>query len=202
MNAAEHGDQAANIAIRDRSTKTRRRPTIRASGNASSNVGSDSLFRRTAPSTNGSHTAHADHSVNPPTQARQVRRRLVESGNRADADSNMITHVVLFRPRAGLSPAQRGGLADALRTALKTIPSIRRARIGRRVTHGRPYEQLMRVDYEFAALLDFDDLAGLKAYLEDPAHKALAARFFEVFDEALMYDFALDEGVDALANLL
>jgi len=203
VNAAEHGDPAANIAIRDRSTKTRRKLTIRASGNVSSNVVSDSLFRRTVPSANGSNPAHADHSANPPTQVRQVRRRLVVSGNRADhADSGMITHVVLFRPRAGLSPAQRGGLADALRTALETIPSIRRARIGRRVTHGRPYEQLMRVDYEFAALLDFDDLAGLKAYLEHPAHEALATRFFEVLEEALMYDFALNEGVDALANLL
>lgn len=114
----------------------------------------------------------------------------------------MITHIVLFRPRTGLSPAERSNLADALRIALETIPSIRRARIGRRVTHGRPYEQLMRVDYEFAALLDFDDQAGLKAYLEHPAHEALATRFFEAFAEALMYDFELDEGVDALANLL
>lgn len=114
----------------------------------------------------------------------------------------MITHIVLFRPRAGLSPAERGKLADALRFALETIPSIRRARIGRRVTLGRQYEQLMRVDYEFAALLDFDDVAGLKAYLEHPAHGLLATRFFEAFDEALMYDFELEEGVEAVANLL
>ena len=60
----------------------------------------------------------------------------------------------------------------------------------------------MRVDYEFAALLDFDDLDGLKAYLEHPAHEALANTFFEAFDEALMYDFDLAEGVDALASLL
>jgi stress responsive alpha/beta barrel protein len=114
----------------------------------------------------------------------------------------MITHVVLFRPRAGLSASDRAGLADALRIALETIPSIRRASIGRRVMHGRPYEQLMRVDYEFAALLDFDDLGGLRAYLDHPAHAALAARFFEMFEEALMYDFALEQGVDAIANLL
>lgn len=132
-----------------------------------------------------------------------MRRRLVVSENRADhGGSEMITHLVLFRPRANLSSAERGDLTNALRIALETIPSIRLARIGRRVTHGRPYEQLMRVDYEFAALLDFEDLAGLKAYLEHPAHEALAAKFFEVFDEALMYDFALDEGVAALTNLL
>ncbi len=67
--------------------------------------------------------------------------------------------------------------------------------------HGRPYEQAMRVNYEFAALLEFDDVAGLKAYLEHPAHAALATRFFSVVDEALMYDFDLEEGERGLANL-
>ena len=114
----------------------------------------------------------------------------------------MITHLVLFRPRAGLSPVERIELTDALRTALRAIPSIRRARIGRRVTHGRPYEQAMRVDYEFAALLEFDDMSGLKAYLEHPAHDALATRFFSVVDEALMYDFELGEGEDGLTSLV
>ena len=60
----------------------------------------------------------------------------------------------------------------------------------------------MRVDYEYAALFDFDDLAGLKAYLEHPAHEALATRFFEVLDEALMYDFELEEGERGLAKLV
>lgn len=114
----------------------------------------------------------------------------------------MITHVVLFRPKPDLTASDREGLAGALRTALTTIPSIRRARIGRRVTHGRPYEQLMRVTYEYAALLDFDDLAGLKAYLEHPAHEALAASFFEMFEEALMYDYDLTEGVEGITRLL
>lgn len=113
----------------------------------------------------------------------------------------MITHLVLFRPRPGLSESDRRGLADALKSALQTIPSIRRARIGRRVTHGRPYEQLMRVDFQYAALLDFDDMAGLQAYLQHPAHESLAAQFFQVLEDALMYDFDLqegNEGVDAL----
>jgi hypothetical protein len=114
----------------------------------------------------------------------------------------VITHVVLFRPRAGLSPVARAELIDALRAALRTIPSIRRARMGRRVTHGRAYEQAMRVDYAFAALLEFDDIAGLRAYLEHPAHEALATRFFSVVDEALMYDFELDEGEDGLESLV
>jgi hypothetical protein len=114
----------------------------------------------------------------------------------------VIAHLVLFRPRANLSDAERRGLAGALAGALRNIPSVRRARIGRRVTHGRPYEQLMRVNYEFAAMLEFDDVQGLKAYLEHPAHDALAARFFDAFEEALMYDFELNEGEEGLASLL
>ena len=112
----------------------------------------------------------------------------------------MIRHLVLFRPRAGLSADERSGLAAALRGAIKAIPSIRRARVGRRVTHGRPYEQQMQVDYEYAAMLDFDDLGGLKMYLEHPAHEALATRFFTVLDESLIYDFEFEEG-DGLASL-
>jgi hypothetical protein len=109
---------------------------------------------------------------------------------------------VLFRPRPDLSEGDRLALADALTAALRTIPSIRRARIGRRVTHGRPYESLMRVDYGYIALLEFDDLDGLKVYLDHPAHEALAGRFFATFEEALMYDFELKDGVEAVEELI
>jgi hypothetical protein len=60
----------------------------------------------------------------------------------------------------------------------------------------------MAVDYQFAAVLEFDDEAGLKAYLEHPAHQQLGAQFFDVFEQALMYDFELTEGTTGLATLL
>ena len=66
--------------------------------------------------------------------------------------------------------------------------------------HGRPYEALMRSHYPYAAVLEFDDLAGLKAYLEHPAHERLGSRFFEVFEDALMYDFDMQEGASGLAR--
>ena len=113
----------------------------------------------------------------------------------------MIAHVVLFKPRSDLSADARRRLADSFETAVKQIPSIRRARIGKRVTHGRGYEELMTVDYQYAAVLEFDDAAGLKAYLEHPAHEKLGAQFFEVFEQALMYDFDLAEGTGALAEI-
>ena len=112
----------------------------------------------------------------------------------------MLTHLVLFKPRAGLADDERAGLAETFRTAIGAIPSVRRVRVGRRVLHGRPYEQQMRVDYEYAAMLDFDDVGGLKAYLDHPAHDALATRFFAVLDESLVYDFEFLDG-NGLASL-
>jgi hypothetical protein len=112
----------------------------------------------------------------------------------------MIAHVVLFRPRADLPEAARHTLIKAFDRAVREIPSVRRARVGLRIRHGRPYEQLMRSHFPYAAVLEFDDLAGLQSYLEHPAHDELASRFFEAFEEALMYDFDLQDGVGALAD--
>jgi hypothetical protein len=115
----------------------------------------------------------------------------------------VIAHVVLFRPRRDLSPADRQALVATFGAALQAIPSIRRARVGRRVTHGRPgYEQLMRADFPYAAIIEFDDNAGLAAYLEHPAHDQLGTQFFAVFEEALMYDFDLADGAAGLTKLL
>ena len=103
----------------------------------------------------------------------------------------MIAHVVLFTPRVDLTARERGDLVRALSEALESIPSLRRSRVGRRVTHGRPYEQLMREHYEYAAVLEFDDLEGLQAYLEHPAHQKLGELFVSAFSAALIYDFEL-----------
>ena len=113
----------------------------------------------------------------------------------------MIAHIVLFRPRPELDLQARRGLTQAFSDVLREVASIRQARIGRRTTHGRPYEQLMRENYTHAAILEFDDLAGLQLYLEHPAHETLAARFFACFEQALMYDFELNDGARALESL-
>ena len=60
----------------------------------------------------------------------------------------------------------------------------------------------MSVDYSYAAVLEFDDRSGLLAYLADPAHEELGHRFFASFEQALMYDFDLEEGVAGIDALL
>lgn len=113
----------------------------------------------------------------------------------------MVAHVVLFRPRAGLTPDERTALVEAFFRALRDIPGIRRASIGKRVVHGRPYEDLMSEDYDFAAVLEFDDLGGLTQYLRHPAHADLGRRFFASFEAALIYDYEMSDAVSGLAGL-
>ena len=114
----------------------------------------------------------------------------------------MIVHVVLFTPKPALDAGERRRLADSFITAVTQISSVRRARVGRRVTHGRAYEQLMRVDYTHVAVIEFDDLSGLQAYLNDQVHEVLASRFFAAFEQALMYDFDVDDAETGIRTLL
>ena len=60
----------------------------------------------------------------------------------------------------------------------------------------------MATDYEYAAVIEFDDVAGLKGYLEHAAHAALGNRFFESIEAGLVYDFEMTAGADGLAALL
>ena len=85
---------------------------------------------------------------------------------------------------------------------MRDIPSLRRARVGRRITIGREYEQLTGTDLPFAAILEFDDEAALKAYLDHPAHQRLAMRFFDSIEETQIYDIDLREGDVGVQDLL
>jgi hypothetical protein len=110
----------------------------------------------------------------------------------------MVSHLVLFRPKPDLPPDARERLVAAFAAALRDIPDLLHARVGKRVTHGRPYEQMMGVDFQYAAVLEFADVDRLKAYLEHPVHEALGAAFFECLEDVLIYDYEMREGTDAL----
>ena len=61
----------------------------------------------------------------------------------------------------------------------------------------------MRSDFTHVAILEFDNLAGLEAYLEHQVHEQLGSRFFAAFEEALMYDYDVaedEEGIRAIAE--
>ena len=116
----------------------------------------------------------------------------------------MIAHLVLFRPRSSMPAGERHAILDSLIASLKQLPMIRGCRVGRRIRHGLPgYEQVMREDYEFALVLEFDGVDGLREYLRHPAHAKLGGVFSSGADAALAYDYeimSLDDMQAALGS--
>jgi len=114
----------------------------------------------------------------------------------------MISHIVLFKPRLTLGPAERTAIVEHLRIAIARCPTVRACRIGRRVQHGLPgYEQQMVEDYQYSLTLDFDDAEGLEAYLRNPAHAAIGGLFTSAASASLAYDYEVVDLKDA-AQLL
>jgi hypothetical protein len=105
----------------------------------------------------------------------------------------MIAHVVLFKPRTNLSAHEREALLDAMRVAFTNIAEIRRVRVGRRQVLGRAYDATARIDFEYAAVLEFDSEQTLRAYLDHPAHVDLGRLFGETAEAALVHDFEMVE---------
>ena len=111
----------------------------------------------------------------------------------------MIAHVVLFSPRADVPLETRRELLGSITAAARSIRGVRRFRVGHRITHGLPgYEEVMRDDYEYAAIVEFDDLDGLKAYLAHPAHVELGEFFTFQAARSLAYDYEMMDADDSL----
>ena len=121
------------------------------------------------------------------------------AGGRAAAKTSkrrrVIAHIVLFRPKADLSEDQRRAFVTALEYSLVNIPLIKRARVGRRLTIGRLYDQQNTQDFPFVAILEFNSEVDLRAYLEHPAHQMLGAQFYVTADAALVFDYELFDGL-------
>jgi len=102
----------------------------------------------------------------------------------------MISHVVLFRPKATLTAAERDALIASLQRAVSGITTIRRATIGKRVLLNRPgYETEMAEHYEYSAILEFDSESDLRAYLDHAVHQELGRKLFTAAEAVLAYDF-------------
>ena len=105
----------------------------------------------------------------------------------------MVSHVVLLRPKPSLTAAEREALLDAMKHAFTSIREIHRVRIGKRFLLGRQYEAMMTEDYEFCCVIEFDDEAALRTYLDHPAHAELGRLFYVSSEASLVYDFAMVE---------
>jgi hypothetical protein len=101
----------------------------------------------------------------------------------------MVWHLVLLKPRADLAQPDRRALINAFDRAVREIDTVREVRVGRRIRHGAGYEALSPDSADFIVSIGFDDLSGLRTYLQHPAHDELAARFYDSLNAALVYDF-------------
>ena len=105
----------------------------------------------------------------------------------------MIVHIVLLRPKPALGSNQREVLLEAMHTAFTGIAEIKRVRVGKRILIGRGYESQMAEDYEFLCVIEFDDRAALKTYLDHPAHAELGKLFYVSAERALVCDYEMVE---------
>ena len=101
----------------------------------------------------------------------------------------MVVHVVLFRPRPEVTKSDEQSMLEAIAAAAARVPTVRRFVIGSRLTHGAAYEHLGQPDFPYVAIVEFDDLDGLQAYLHHPEHKRLGELFYQLQDAALAYDY-------------
>jgi len=112
----------------------------------------------------------------------------------------MVVHVVLFRPKGEATASDRQAMFDALTVAAKEIPSVVRFHIGARVTHGAAYERMMTEHFPFAAMVEFDELADLQAYLHHPKHQRLGELFYTLLEVGLVYDYEIIDPALALSR--
>jgi hypothetical protein len=105
----------------------------------------------------------------------------------------MVVHIVLFRPKPTLSEIERRALIGSIEQAAAGIPAVRRFRVGRAVANPPQYQVQGFPDLPYVAMIEFEDRAGLDAYLAHQAHGELGARFNNSLEAALIYDYDVSD---------
>lgn len=114
----------------------------------------------------------------------------------------MVIHLVLFRPRADLDAVGETRLIQAIEAAATQVSSVRSFRVGRRMADGPAYLAGTTTAYPFAAVVEFDDRAGLDEYLAHPIHGALGHAFNASLEAALICDYEARDASAPLASFL
>src|SRR5262245_19647171 len=113
----------------------------------------------------------------------------------------MILHIVLMKPQPGLTIDDRRRFLHALEAAIRDIETVRSVRFGTRVRHGAGYETAAPDHADVLAIIEFDDIDGLKTYLRHPSHAELGELFGTLLSGAAVYDFEAG-GLELLQRLV
>jgi hypothetical protein len=101
----------------------------------------------------------------------------------------MIAHVVLFEPKSTTSVADRDAFLDVMRAAFDQIESVKHSFVGLRKKVGRSYEdKIGDMAYSYASVVEFDNLRGLRDYLDHPLHLKLGQLFWENCERTMILD--------------
>ena len=104
----------------------------------------------------------------------------------------MTAHIVLFQPKPAATDADRAAFSSQFSRACREIPSVRRAIVGRAASIDAGYTRSFGDgQYEFAAILEFDDRDGLIEYLQHPLHKELGRLFWLVCERTAIVEVDL-----------
>jgi hypothetical protein len=115
----------------------------------------------------------------------------------------VIAHIVLFNPKTGIAEASLRAFTKAIGDAFTVIPSVKRARIGRRVQVNAGYERSFGDSaYEYTVVLEFSDQDGLIQYLRHPLHERLGHLFWENCQSAVISEVELVDAADGDAVMM
>ena len=96
-----------------------------------------------------------------------------------------LVHVVVLKLKVDTSDAEAQSLIDDTYAQLAKIKPVRGVWAGKPAAKGTPDAA---IDYTVALVLAFDDAAGLKTYLNDPAHTKFAEKHLKKWEAPVVYD--------------
>lgn len=99
-----------------------------------------------------------------------------------------LVHVVILKLKADSESAEAQSVIDDTYAQLSKIKTVRGVWAGRPAATGKATPDAA-TDYTVALVFVFDDAAGLKAYLKDPAHDKFADKHLKKWEAPLVYDF-------------
>jgi len=116
----------------------------------------------------------------------------------------VISHIVLFTPKDGLTADQYLLFAQQLDLTMGSVPSVRRATVGRRVdVASGSARSFGDTAYQFSAVVEFDGVPGLLEYLRHPLHQELGRLFWEYCAATVVLEVdSVDAKTGAVIDLL
>jgi len=106
----------------------------------------------------------------------------------------VILHLVLYKPKPGVTHDELKAFALDLQKLFRAIPAIKRAVVGKRESFDAGYQRgLGDTTYSYLAVLEFDNEAGLVEYLTNPGHRLIGKLFWELCESTSVFEARGDD---------